>query len=428
MSKLYRLLLKQHIGNPATPVVKCGDIVKLGQKIAVVNGLGADLHASVAGVVKEITPDSIFIEGEVSENDRFESIAETDILGRIQAAGIVGMGGAGFPAYTKLSGGIPGGTVIANAAECEPILTHNIVQIETSPQDIYRGLLYAMEVSHAAHGVIAIKETHAKAIAAIKAVIKDERVTVFQLRDLYPMGEERAIVREVLDVLLAPDELPSKANAVVLNVETLSRIAQAVELGKPVFSKNLTVAGRLRGGAKAVPLMDVPIGTRVGDLIDSVGGIDGEYGEIIMGGPFTGHCVIMDDVITKTTGGIIVTMPFLKEKRKMGLLVCACGANESRMQVIACKMGAEVVAVERCKQAVEVRGTLKCLNPGNCPGQAEKVLHLKKAGAEVILIGNCSDCSNTVMAIAPKLHMPVYHITDGSLRAMNLHLIRKLSI
>jgi len=98
------------------------------------------------------------------------------------------------------------------------------------------------------------------------------------------------------------------------------------------------------------------------------------------------------------------------------------------MQEIARKMGAEVIAVERCKQAVEVRGTLKCLNPGNCPGQAEKVLHLKKSGAEVLLIGNCSDCSNTVMAIAPKLHIPVYHITDGALRAMNLHLIRKLSI
>lgn len=428
MEQKYTLLLKQHIGAAAVPVVKAGDIVQAGQKIAAVSGMGADLHASVSGTVEEITETAIVLKGIPPEPGEFVPIPEGTILERIRSAGIVGMGGAGFPTAVKLSGGIPGGTVIANAAECEPVLSHNIAQMEQNPAELYRGLLYAMESCGAVKGVIAVKAKHKKAIEALQSVMADERISLFELRDLYPMGEERALVREVLGVLLSPEDLPFKANAVVLNAETLSRIAQAVELGKPVISKNITIAGRLAGGPKTAVLMDVPLGARVGDLLDSVGGIAGEYGEIIAGGPFTGHSVTPDDVVTKTTGGLLVSMPFLHEKHKLGLLVCACGANEARMREIAANMGAEVVAVERCKQATEIRGALKCENPGNCPGQAERVLRLKKAGAEALLIGNCSDCSNTVMSIAPKLHMPVHHSTDGVLRAMNLPLIRKLSL
>ncbi|GAY78116.1 respiratory-chain NADH dehydrogenase domain, 51 kDa subunit [Sporolactobacillus inulinus] len=172
--------------------------------------------------------------------------------------------------------------------------------------------------------------------------------------------------------------------------------------------------------------MDVPIGTRIGDLIEEVGGIDGDYGEVITGGPFMNQRASLDDVVTKTTGGIIVTMPFLKAKAPLGLLVCACSADESRMRELASEMGADVAAVERCKHAVDVHGVLKCRNPGICPGQADRVLRLKKAGAQSLLIGNCSDCSNTVMSLAPKLKLPVHHVTDGAMRAMNLPLVRKL--
>ena len=89
-------------------------------------------------------------------------------------------------------------------------------------------------------------------------------------------------------------------------------------------------------------------------------------------------------------------------------------------------MGAEVVSVQACKQVVDVRGTMKCENPGNCPGQAEKVIKMKKAGAEVLLVSNCSDCTNTVMGVAPKLGLPVYHHTDHVLRSVNHVLVRRL--
>lgn len=158
------------------------------------------------------------------------------------------------------------------------------------------------------------------------------------------------------------------------------------------------------------------------------GGIDGEYGEIIMGGPFTGKACEEDFPITKTTGGIIVTKPFENLKgEKMGLLVCACGGNEERMTDIAKKMNAEVVCVQKCKQAADVKGNLKCENPGNCPGQALKVMNIKKAGAKHILIGNCTDCSNTVMGSAPKMELEVHHQTDHVLQTVGKDVIRYMT-
>lgn len=428
MGKIYKLLLKQNIGVTDTPQLQVGDLVKRGALVAQAQGMGADLHASVCGKVIEITDSFISIEAEEGPSEDFEPIAAFgSIVDTVKTAGIIGMGGAGFPTYVKLNTDLKGGTVIANSVECEPLLTHNIKQLTEEPQCIYRGILYAMKAVNAGKGILAIKSKHKAAIDAFRKVIKREgNIEIAELEDRYPMGEERAVIRETLGVLLKPDQLPVAAQAVVLNLETISRIAQAVELKKPVISKNITVVGKLKSGKQAHVFMDVPLGTTVGELIARAGGIDGNYGEIIMGGPFTGHSVSLDDVITKTTGGIIVTMEFMQEKRNMGLLVCACGANEARLREIAAKMNATVVGTEKCKQAIEARGTLKCENPGNCPGQAEKILSLKKKGAAVLLISNCSDCTNTVMCVAPKLKMPVYHCTDHVMRTVGHPLIRRL--
>lgn len=429
MGKIYKLLLKQGIGVTDTPCVQVGDTVKKGALIARCYGLGVDLHASVSGAVLEVTDQWLSIEADAVQDETFEPIGEFDsIMDTAKAAGVIGMGGAGFPTHVKLNTDLHGGgAVIANSVECEPLLRHNVQQLTEDPQSIYRGMLYAMKAVHAGKGILAIKKKHQAAIEAFRKVInREDNIAVAELEDRYPMGEERAVIRETLGILLRPDQLPSEAGAVVLNLETLSRLVQAVELKKPVISKNVTVVGKLNSGKQAPVFMDVPLGTTVRELIESAGGIDGSYGEIIMGGPFTGHRVGLDDVITKTTGGIIVTMEFMQEKRRMGLLVCACGANEARLREIAGAMNATVVGVERCKQAVESRGTLKCEDPGNCPGQAEKILSLKKQGVEVVLISNCSDCTNTVMCVAPKLNLPVYHCTDHVMRTVGHPLVRRL--
>ena len=133
----------------------------------------------------------------------------------------------------------------------------------------------------------------------------------------------------------------------------------------------------------------------------------------------------MEASVIKTTGGIIAAEEFLPGPKKIGLLVCACGANKERLEEQAKSMGSEVVGVEYCKQAKELKNSRKCENPGRCPGQVQKVMQLKKDGAQAVLISNCTDCSNTVMSCAPQLKLPVYHCTDGALRAVNHKLIRR---
>lgn len=431
MQQIYTFPLKQQVGAPAQPVVSAGKYVKRGQRIAQIpkGKLSANLHSSVCGTVEQVTETAIRIRADAEQPESFVLIEGSTVLELVREAGIVGMGGAGFPAHAKLSTKLgEQGTVIANCAECEPILGHNISRLEKQPVQLVRGLQYAMEAAGAVHGMIAIKAKHVEAIRSLKNVIDPEKMELHLLEDLYPMGEERAIVRECLGVLLTPEQLPSAAGAIVCNAETLYRIAEAVEQKKPSITKDVTVAGRLNGRAVQT-FLNVPTGTSVQALLEAAGGIMESYGELIMGGPFTGSRTSLESPVTKITGGVIAAMPFLHETRPIGLLVCACGANQERLEQLAESMGAPVVAVERCKQAKEMpNGSLKCENPGCCPGQAERVLRLKKAGAQVLLISNCTDCTNTVMTIAPKLKVPVYHCTDGALRAAGFPLVRRMKL
>lgn len=424
---LQKILLRQHVGAPCEAIVKVGDKVKKGSLIAKPTGLGANIFSSVYGNVTEITEDAIIIERDEEQPEEFLKLEGEDKLQLIKDAGVVGMGGAGFPTAIKLGTKVK--YILVNAAECEPLLHHNVDQMVDNTEMTIRGLKYVMEICGAEKGIFALKAKNQKAVDALVEGCKgDDSLDIHLLPDIYPMGEERAVVREVLGILLQPTDLPSVADAVVINVETLLRVAEAIELKKPCFSKNVTVVGKLNGGVEPHVFMDVPVGTSVKELIERAGGIDGEYGEVIMGGPFTGKACELDAPITKTTGGIIVTQPFEDLKgEKMGLLVCACGGNEERMQDIAKKMNAEVVCVQKCKQAADVKGNLKCENPGNCPGQALKVMNIKKAGAKHILIGNCTDCSNTVMGSAPKMNVEVHHQTDHVLQTVGKDVIRYMT-
>ena len=426
MGTLYRLPLKQSIGVAATPVVAAGQRVRRGALLAEPQGLGALLHASVSGVIHAVTESFIDIEADAIQGTDFEPLPRCGgIVDMVKAAGICGMGGAGFPTHIKLGANLEGGTVIVNAVECEPVLNHNITQIETAPAKVYRGLLLAMQATNAAHGIVAIKAKNKAAVAALRDVVRaEDGVRIAELPDRYPMGEERAIIRETLGKLLKVDELPSTAGVVIINAETVSRVAEAVDELRPVISKNLTLAGKPVKGKTPMVFMDVPIGTPVRDLIEEAGGLDGEYGEIIIGGPFTGRHGDIDDVVVKTTGGILLREGCDCETKPMGILVCACGPNGLRMREIAKEMNATVVGVQVCKQAILVKGALKCENPGICPGQVGKMTELKEAGAEALLIGNCFDCTQEIVAEAPGLGLTIHHVTDATMRSMGLPVVR----
>ena len=454
-----QLLLRQHVGAPCAPCVAVGDKVKKGTLIATPTGLGANIFSSVYGEVSEILEDRIVIKADAEQPDEFVPIdvpEDASKLDMIKAAGIVGMGGAGFPTGIKLNIDLSAteqgefredinpelpkdfklehSYILINDSECEPGLAHNIKQTIEQTDKVIRGVKYCMEITKADKAIFAIKKKNREAVLALLDAFKaEENISVHRLPDIYPMGEERAVVRECLGVNLDTTQLPSAARSVVINLETVAKIAEAIEEKKPCISKNVTVRGNIKGGNAAHVFMDVPVGISVGELIEMAGGLDKDdsVGEIIMGGAFTGRAAELDEPTTKTTGAILTTyrMPDLTDK-KVGLLVCACGGNEARMRTIAEKMHGEVVSVCRCKQAIENKpgAPLKCLRPGNCPGQVKNNMQFKKDGCEYIIIGNCSDCSNTVMASAPQMGLKVFHQTDHVMRAIGHAQYRQLTV
>ena len=435
MERLYQFPLKQHAGAPSLPVVAPGQRVLRGQRIAdkPENALGANLFTSVTGTVQEVSERSISILADEKQSPDFVKLSATEPLALIEEAGIVGLGGAGFPTYAKLNRPFTeGGTVIVNAAECEPILDHNIRAIEKDPEKLIRGMKIVMEITNAQRGMIAIKGKHTGAVEKLKAALEAEQISpekagISLLPDMYPMGEKRAVVRETLGRLLPMESSTREADAVLINSETVCRVWEAVALKKPMIDKDMTVAGKLKGNGNLIQVFfDVPLGSSVQQVFDRAGGLAEGYGELIMGGPFTGKRTSPEAPVVKTTGGLIAAECFMKGPERIGLLVCACGAGRERLQQLAESMGSEVADVQYCKQAHEIKGSLRCENPGRCPGQVQKVLALKKAGAQAVLISNCTDCSNTVMSCAPKLGLPVYHCTDGALRAVNQRLVRKI--
>ena len=289
-----QMLLRQHVGAPCAPCVEVGAEVKKGTLIATPTGLGANIFSSVYGKVTEITEDRIIIEPAAEQPDEFipvtESVEgitdESSKLDLVKAAGIVGMGGAGFPTGVKLNINLEEtpmgeldpeinpelpkdfkldcGYILVNAAECEPGLEHNTRQIEEQSDKLIRGIKYSMEITHAKKAIIAIKKKHHKAIKVLQKALENEPdIKMHLMADIYPMGEERAVVRECLGVLLTTTQLPSAARSVVINVETVCKIAEAVDEKKPCISKNMTVRGKLNGGNEAHVFFDVPVGASV---------------------------------------------------------------------------------------------------------------------------------------------------------------------
>lgn len=229
------------------------------------------------------------------------AMAPADIIAAIRNAGVVGSGGAGFPTHVKLSTAVD--TVIANGAECEPLLTADQAVMLLEPAKVVAGLRAAMKATGAWHGFVAIKRKHDKVLQAIRETVSRENgIDVFELDDVYPIGDEHVLVHEVTGRYVPEGGLPLEAGVVVSNVATLANVANAVE-GRPVTSRLVTVAG-----AVARPLTArFPIGTPVAAAIEIAGGPVVERYRIIMGGPAMGKLAPnASGVITKLTAGIIV--------------------------------------------------------------------------------------------------------------------------
>ena len=238
-----------------------------------------------------------------------------EIVQRVQAAGVVGAGGAGFPTHVKLAAKNVD-TIIANGAECEPMLRCDQQLMAAHPELVIRGMRLVMQAVGANRGLIAVKEHYAEAVAALQAELDRQKdsedarawpVSLYLIeKSVYPAGDEFCLVYEVTGRLIPEAGLPLNVGCVVQNVGTLANIAQAVDQGTPVTHRYVTVNGEV----KSPRTVNAPLGMSFDKVIELAGGytLDDSELKVVVGGPMTGHIVtdLKAETITKTTGGILV--------------------------------------------------------------------------------------------------------------------------
>lgn len=316
--------LSQHIGAPAKPVVKKGDRVLVGQLIAEAGGfVSANIHSAVSGTVKSIEPrltssgskvDSIVIENdkqyesvEFKRNDKdISELTKEEVLGAIQAAGIVGMGGAGFPTNVKLSpkNADEIDTIIVNGSECEPYLTSDYRRLLEESDKVIEGLRIALSLFEGAKGIIAIEDNKPKVIKMLLDKLKDdEQITVNSMKTKYPEGAERQLIYANTGRYINSRMLPADAGCIVHNVDTVYAIYEAVREGKPLIDRLVTISG----DAISEPCnLKVRIGTSYRELVEACGGFKQDPEKIISGGPMMGKAIYSLDIpATKGASAIL---------------------------------------------------------------------------------------------------------------------------
>ncbi len=315
--------LSQHIGAPAKPIVQKGDRVLTGQKIAEAGGfVSAPIYATVSGTVKAIEPrrvvtgdnvmsivianDELYEEVEWPEVKPFEELSRDEKIGLIREAGIVGMGGAGFPTAVKLSPKEPEKIdyVIVNCAECEPYLTSDYRKMLEEPERLIGGLKVSLSLFENARGILAVEDNKPDCIAKLKRMTRDEnKITVKALKTKYPQGSERQLIYAATGRAIHSAMLPADAGCVVNNVDTVIAIYNAVIEGRPLMYRIVTVTG----DAIADPRnFKVRIGTNYHELVDEAGGFKQEPVKIISGGPMMGFGIFdLDIPVTKTSSALL---------------------------------------------------------------------------------------------------------------------------
>ena len=315
--------LSQHIGAPASPIVSVGDHVLKGQKIAEAGGfVSAPIHASVSGTVKAIEPhfnptgskvncivvenDGEYQEVQYAPVKPLDELTKEEILNLISEAGIVGMGGAGFPTKVKLSPKEPEKIeyVIANCAECEPYITADYRRMLENPEELVSGMKVVLKLFDNAKGIFGVEDNKPDCIAKLKELTKDEpRMEVLALKTKYPQGAERQLIFATTGRAINSSMLPADAGCVVDNVETLIGIHHAVIDGRPVIERIVTVSG---DGVKEPGNFKVLFGTNQRELVEAAGGFFGEPEKVISGGPMMGFAMFtLDTPITKTSSSIL---------------------------------------------------------------------------------------------------------------------------
>ncbi len=396
--------LRQHIGAPAEPVVEAGAKVKRGQLLARAAGpVSANIHGPAGGTVIQIEPrtgpagapirsivmavdehaDQTWEDGPLEIDP--ETIDSEDIRTKVEAAGVVGLGGAAFPTHVKLAKRpkYPVDNVIINGCECEPFLTCDHRLMLERPNDVIMGARLIAAAVGAKKIIIAVEDDKHDAAEVLTHETRDfDNITVLELPRKFPLGAERILIHESLGIKVEPRKLPFEAGVVVQNVSTAISVLEAVAIGKPLIERVITVSGDLVRNPKNLL---VPIGTPVGEILKHCEtDLDGFF-RLILGGPMTG--VAQNDLnvpVVKGTNGVLAIsgvpisrhLPCVRCARcvslcPMNLLPSACG--------IACEK-------QEWSEAEKLSAT-DCLECGACafacPSKRPQIKWIKQAKVEI---------------------------------------------
>ncbi len=378
-------------GAPNTPIVKVGETVARGQKIAESDAfMSVPVHASVAGTVKKIETrlvtgnmDALCICIEADDSgatvympplDPFTCSRE-EALARVRDAGLVGEGGAAFPTHVKLNP--PKGSkieyVIANGAECEPYLTIDARILQEQAHKVVDGLAIAMHITGARTGIIALEDNKADLAGVLEKAIANQRcnpvgagacdISVVLCKTKYPQGGEKMLITAVTGREVPSGALPAAAGCVVQNVGTLKDMSEAFRQGKPLIDRGLTVSGSACATAKNI---EVPIGTLVGDLIPANITLNPGVIKIIAGGPMMGIAMKSANFpVQKNTSGVL----FLSARETSldeegpcigcGRCIRACSCRLTPVLMMRALKGDKLDESKRC-------GLMDCIECGSC--------------------------------------------------------------
>lgn len=382
----------QHIGAPAKCIVTKGDHVTRGQVVAEAGGfVSANVHSSISGTVTKIDKirncygqlvDTVTIVADDADHQAdMEAMANTApvmtpqqamqldpklIIDTIGNAGIVGLGGATFPAKVKLMPppGSKAEIVIINAVECEPFLTNDHALMLERPEEILTGVSLLMRAAGVSRAVIGIENNKPDAIAVLSSrAVQFDGIEVMPLKVKYPQGGEKQLIDAVIGRQVASGALPISTGAIVQNVATAYAVYEAVVCGKPLIERVITVTGP----SVAKPgNYRVPLGYPMDRLAEIAGGIPADTGKIILGGPMMGRTVTnLNSPTLKGVSGLLM-LPESMSTRPDAQPCIRCASCVS-----VCPMGLQPYLIARLSgrgdwEQVEALGVMNCIECGCC--------------------------------------------------------------
>ncbi len=389
----------QHRGTPAIPIVKKGQKVSTGEVIAVAsNGVSVPIHSPINGIVTAITKvphylygvcDGCIIEATSDSNEYIELDVKSDLAETIKDAGIIGMGGAGFPTWLKIKGAKSAETILLNGAECEPYLTCDYALMLNYYKEVLQGAVILKEYVKAKYVYIAIEHNKIKAAELLQTISNSFGVEVVVIPDKYPQGGEKQLIRTLLSKIVYQGKLPIDVGVLVHNVSTVKAIYDAVYKRKPFYERIVTISGIVNNPCNIM----AKIGMTVESLFKNTNNFYDNSRQLIFGGPMTGVAITDEKMPIVKNIGAVLQLARLSNKEASPCIRCGkC--------VEACVMGLVPTDIERAYklnniESMQKLNIMNCIECGCCsyvcPANRPITQSIKAGKKRIMALSNIKD-------------------------------------